>query len=96
MGSRFPFRQASDRGISRGEAQRSLEPVGSLSSSASFNAPSAVQLQRTDYRARIGKTAGLVRRNPLLMGRLGDRIYELLRADLSTQRQRGDGWHSRH
>ncbi len=88
MGSRFPFRQARDRGISRGECRPSLEPLGSAADPAIYSAPPAVQFQRTDYRSRISKTAGLVLREPLLMQRLGDRIYELWQADLANQRQR--------
>lgn len=85
MGSRFPFRQARDRGLARGEVQPSRSPMGSAARPASYNAPAAIQLQRTDYRARLSKTAGLILRDPLLMGRLGDRIYALFQAELEQR-----------
>lgn len=79
--SRFPFRIAGDRATTRGLTQPTLDPVRSVGNPAGYAAPAQLQVQRQERRMRLARMVRLVRSDPHLMRRLGDRVYALWQAD---------------
>ncbi len=78
------------------ESEIFLKPSTDLTSPSGFAAPPFIESdsQKSDRRALL-KTASRVLQDPLLLNRLGDRVYELMLEDLRYQRERSRNYGSR-
>jgi hypothetical protein len=70
-------------------SQLSLLPIGELSNPAGYAAPASIQTRQGQVEGGVSAAlASRVLRDPLLMRRVSDRVYELLLTDLRYQQER--------
>jgi hypothetical protein len=78
-------------------SQLSLLPIGELSNPVGYAAPASIQTRHGQATGGISAAlASQVLRDPLLMRRLSDRVYELLLNDLRYQRERSGNFGGYH
>ena len=86
--SRFPFSWAGDRNIARGEAQpSSTEPMPGFTHPAGYAPLPGAQYGKSPH-WRLRRTTRQVLKNPHLVRRVSDRVYELWAAEQQPWRDR--------
>lgn len=72
----------------------SLDPLGGFSTPAGFAAPAEFQSNQKEL-GELSTLADQVLQDPLLLSKLGDRIYQLLQEDLRYQQERSRNYGGR-
>ena len=74
---------------SNADLHSSWKAIGDLGNPAGFIAPAKIQTNLSNLEFQnISQAATQVLKNPLEVQRLADKVYELMKADLQSQRDR--------
>lgn len=76
------------------QPQGTLKPLGTPASPAGFAAPASIQMRHESQPSAA--LASRVLRDPLLLRRVSDRVYELFLEDMRLQHDRSRGYGGRY